>query len=64
MDNIKNKNWISTEEAQMVSGYKVEYIRKLAREGKIDSQKVYKTVLISKESLMEYKASHASIFGG
>lgn len=58
----KENNWISTEEAQEVSGYKAEYIRKLAREGKIESQKVYKTVLISKQSLLDYKDQHKNIF--
>lgn len=47
--------WITTEEAAELTGYRVEWIRWLARMGKIDKKKFGHAVMIGRESLLEYK---------
>lgn len=47
--------WLSTRDAAKLTGYVVEYIRQLAREGKIVSKKYGQAVVVSRDSLLEYK---------
>jgi hypothetical protein len=49
------QDWITTAEAVRVSGYIVEYIRGLARSGKVKAQKWGRDWQISKSSLLAYK---------
>lgn len=50
------EDWISTKEASEVSGYSIEYIRKLARDDKIKNMKVGDfQILINRQSLKDYK---------
>lgn len=46
--------WITTEEAARLSGYHPEYVRELARTGKINGQKFGPTWQIDKQSLLDY----------
>jgi hypothetical protein len=46
--------WITTAEAVQISGYHVEYIRQLAREGKFVAKKWTSDWMIDSESLLEY----------
>jgi excisionase family DNA binding protein len=52
--NDLSKEWISTSEAAQLTGYSQEYIRKMARDGVIVSQKIGVTTVISKQDLLEY----------
>jgi hypothetical protein len=47
-------DWITTEKAAMWSGYGVGYIRRLARCGAIEAQKVGRMWYISMTSLRQY----------
>lgn len=48
-------DWITTEEAAELTGYRMEYVRQLAREKKVDSKKFGHAVMISRESIMNHK---------
>jgi excisionase family DNA binding protein len=47
-------HWITTAEAVKLSGYHIEYLRQLARDGRIRSQKWGPTWQIDQESLLEH----------
>ncbi len=47
-------DWITTTEAVTLSGYHVEHLRELAREGKIKAQKWGREWQISQASLLAY----------
>lgn len=44
-------DWITTDEAATLSGYDREYIRDLAREGKIKARKIATVWIVSRKSL-------------
>lgn len=48
------EQWISVREAATLAGFTEEYIRRLARDGKIKSKKVVVVVLIERRSLEAY----------
>ena len=48
-------DWITTAEAVRLSGYDVEYIRRLARSGKVKAQKWGREWQVSKSSLLAHK---------
>jgi excisionase family DNA binding protein len=48
--------WITTDEAQALTGYSVAYLRRLANRGDVEARKVGRDWLIWRESLLEYKA--------
>ncbi len=47
--------WITTKEAAELSGYAPDYVRDLAREGKIKARKVATVWLVSRKSLLAHK---------
>lgn len=47
-------DWITTSEAAQVSGYHPEYIRKLARQGRIGAEKKGRDWWIDRDRLREY----------
>ncbi len=47
-------DWITTAEAVTLSGYHVEHLRELARDGKIKAQKWGREWQISRASLLTY----------
>lgn len=53
---MDNSDWIDTRQAAKLTGYSQDYVRNLARSGKIDVWKVGNHTLISKSSLLKYKA--------
>lgn len=48
-------DWITTEDASKLTGYRMEYVRQLAREKKVDSKKFGHAVMISRDSIMKHK---------
>lgn len=50
--------WIITEHAAKLTGFTVEFIVQLAKEGKINAYDVGPDWLISKDSLLAYKKEH------
>jgi len=48
-------DWVTTEEAVRLSGYIIEYIRSLARSGKVKARKWGRDWQIGKSSLLAYK---------
>lgn len=52
--NSVDQDLITTKEASKLTGYSQEWIRILARDGEIESQKFGVTTMISKRSLMTY----------
>lgn len=55
-----NDKWISTDEAARITGYDKEWVRRLARENKIVSQKFGHAVMISEDSIKEYRQTHGN----
>ncbi len=47
-------DWITSKEAIELSGYHIEHLRELAREGKIKAQKWQREWQISRSSLLGY----------
>jgi excisionase family DNA binding protein len=47
-------DWITTAEAVRISGYHVEHLRELLREGKIKSQKWGREWQVSRSGLLAY----------
>jgi hypothetical protein len=52
-------DWISTREAVKLSGYHVEYLRKLIREGRIKGRKFMILWLVNRPSLVAYLREQA-----
>jgi len=52
---INRQNWLSVAEAAQLTGYNEEYIRQLARTGAIEAQKLVRSTLILRSSLLAYK---------
>ena len=50
------EGWITTEQAETLTGYNQAYARRLASEGIIKARKVGRDWLINLESLLAYKA--------
>ncbi|MBN1815440.1 MAG: helix-turn-helix domain-containing protein [Anaerolineae bacterium] len=50
-----NDGWITTDEAQELTGYSIAYLRRLANRGDIEARKVGRDWLIWRESLLAYK---------
>lgn len=53
---MNGDDWITTQEAAELSGYHVNYIRKLIRRGDIRGRKVSIVWLIERQSLLGYIA--------
>ncbi len=47
-------DWITTDQASELSGYHVERVRELAREGRIEAKKWGRDWMISQGSLLKY----------
>lgn len=47
-------DWLSTTEAAQISGYHIEYIRRLVRRGQISARKWGKDWMLDKASFYEY----------
>lgn len=47
--------WITTDEAQALTGYSVAYLRRLCNRGDVEARKVRRDWLIYRESLLAYK---------
>ncbi len=50
------EGWISTEQAETLTGYASAYLRRLANHGRVEARKVGRDWLINQESLLVYKA--------
>ena len=51
---MADNDWISTRDAVKLSGYHIEHIRKLIREGRIKGRKFVILWLVSRSSLLAY----------
>jgi excisionase family DNA binding protein len=56
MGHMNGDDWITTQEAAELSGYHVNYLRKLIRRGDIEGRKVSIVWLIQRQSLLSYMA--------
>jgi len=54
MGEVIAAGWITVDEAEKETGYSVAYLRRLARQGRIEAQKVG-VWLIHRDSLLAYK---------
>jgi excisionase family DNA binding protein len=52
---MSETNWISVKDAHQLTGYDANYIRELARTGRIRSQKFGWATQIDREDLQRYK---------
>jgi excisionase family DNA binding protein len=53
-----NTTTLTVEEAEQVSGYCQEWIRRLIREGELTAQKIGRMWFLDKKSLEDYMARH------
>ena len=51
---MAKEDWITTAEAVTLSGYHIEHLRELARDGKIKAQKWGREWQVSRSSLLAY----------
>ena len=49
-----NDKWISTTEAVRISGYHIEHIRRLLRDGQIHARKWGREWMVDRKSFQEY----------
>ncbi len=54
MNQISEKNLISTRQASKLSGYNSDYLSRMCREGKIEGTQIGRTWLLSQESLEDF----------
>jgi excisionase family DNA binding protein len=54
-DDFNPSEWITTQEAARLTGYSVEYIRRLVRQGRVVAKKWLRDWIISRHSLLEYQ---------
>jgi excisionase family DNA binding protein len=47
-------DWITTEDAASISGYHVDHVRRLIREGKVSARKWMRDWQVSRASLLDY----------
>jgi hypothetical protein len=50
------RGWITTDKAEIATGYDRAYLRWLANRGRIEARKIGRDWLINQESLLAYKA--------
>jgi excisionase family DNA binding protein len=50
-------DWLTTEEAAKMSGYHIEYVRRLARSGIVTARKWGHEWMVDRQSFQEYLAS-------
>ncbi len=53
-------DWITTDEAALISGYHVNYIRQIIRKNKIKAEKKGRDWWVDKTSLLEYVSQATS----
>lgn len=49
-------DWITTKQAADLSGYNVQYVRRLIRNGKVDARKFATVWQVNRQSLLTYLA--------
>jgi excisionase family DNA binding protein len=47
-------DWITTAEARKLTGYHIEYVRRLIRSGQIDAQKWRREWMVDRKSVLAY----------
>lgn len=52
-----SEQWLTTEQAAELSGYHVDYVRKLLQSGKLDGRKWGQAWQVSRQSLVDYLAT-------
>jgi excisionase family DNA binding protein len=50
-----SEGWITTDQAETLTGYASAYLRRLANQGRVEARKVGRDWLINQESLLAYK---------
>lgn len=51
------EGWVTTDQAQKLTGYNEDHLYRLIRTGKVDARKLGAMWLFDRESLLAYKAS-------
>jgi len=54
-DDFNPTEWITTKEAAELTGYSVDYLRRIMRKGRVEARKWVNTWMINKASLLAYK---------
>lgn len=54
-EKVVAEGWLTTAKAEELTGYTPEWLRRLARNGKVKSEKVADRLLFEKASLIEYQ---------
>jgi|WetSurMetagenome_2_1015567.scaffolds.fasta_scaffold1351521_1 excisionase family DNA binding protein len=57
MTDILAPGWLTTEEAQALTGYTVDHLQRLARGGQVTARKIGDSWLFDRESLTTYQAA-------
>ncbi len=57
MVDLLPEGWITTEQAQELTGYNADHLRRLARQGHIEARKLDTLWVFNRESLLRHKAT-------
>jgi excisionase family DNA binding protein len=58
------EGWLTTDQAQTLTGYARTYLRLLASRGRVEARKVGRDWLLNRENLLAYKARMDALLGG
>jgi excisionase family DNA binding protein len=60
-DDFNPTEWITVAEASALTGYSVQYVRRLTRQGRVKSRKWANTWMVSRTGLLDYKRKMDSL---
>ena len=55
MDEPNPTHWITTGQASAMTGYSVQYLRRIARQGRVKARKWVNAWMIDRAALLDYK---------
>jgi excisionase family DNA binding protein len=54
-DDFNPTEWLTVAEASVLTGYSMQYVRRLTRQGRVKSRKWANTWMINRKGLLDYK---------
>jgi len=61
MTNDLNSDWLTTREAADLTGYSVQYLRRVIRRGRVRARKWANTWMVDRSTLLDYKQEMDSL---
>jgi len=60
-DDFNPTEWITTAEAAELTGYSVQYLRRMVRQGRVRARKWVNTWMVDRSTLLDYKREMDSL---